>query len=72
MITKGYIYHLVHVQDIDARSLALWSIPIVSKFVDVFLDELPSIPLEWKFDFAIDMLPITQPISIFPYRLAPA
>ena len=71
MITKGCIYHLVHVHDIDAEPPTLQSIPVVNEFLDVFPDELPGIPPEWEIDFAIDMLPSTQPISIPPYRMAP-
>ncbi|WMV30271.1 hypothetical protein MTR67_023656, partial [Solanum verrucosum] len=47
-------------------------IPIVNEFLDVFRDELPGIPPEREINFAIDMLPGTQPISIPPYRMAPA
>jgi len=72
MITKGCIYHLVHVHNIDAEPPTLQSIPVVSEFLDVFPDELPGIPPEREIDFAIDMLPGTQPISIPPYRMAPA
>ncbi|KAH0682752.1 hypothetical protein KY285_020264 [Solanum tuberosum] len=72
MITKGCIYHLVHVHDIDAEPTPLQSILVVNEFLDVFLDELHSIPPKWEIDFAIDMLPSTQPISIPPYRMAPA
>ncbi|KAH0696028.1 hypothetical protein KY289_013510 [Solanum tuberosum] len=72
MITKGCIYHLVHTHDIDAEPPTLQSIPVVNEFLDVFPDELPSIPPEREIDFAIDMLPSTQPISFPPYRMAPA
>ncbi|WMV50243.1 hypothetical protein MTR67_043628 [Solanum verrucosum] len=71
MITKSCIYHLVHVHDIDAESPTLQSIPVVNEFLDVFPEELPGIPPEREIDFAIDMLPGTQPISIPPYRMAP-
>ncbi|KAH0658090.1 hypothetical protein KY289_026838 [Solanum tuberosum] len=72
MITKGSINHLVHAHDIDTEPPTLPSIPIVNEFLDVFPDELPGIPPEREIDFAIDMLPSTQPISIPPYRMASA
>ncbi|KAH0773918.1 hypothetical protein KY290_011055 [Solanum tuberosum] len=72
MITKGFIYHLVHVHDIDAEPPTFQSILVVNEFLDVFPDELPGIPPEWEINFSIDMLPGTQPISIPPYRMAPA
>ncbi|XP_070022391.1 uncharacterized protein [Nicotiana sylvestris] len=46
MIRKGYIYHLVRVQDVKAESPTLQSIPVVNEFSDVFPDELPSPPPE--------------------------
>ncbi|KAH0693060.1 hypothetical protein KY290_021233 [Solanum tuberosum] len=72
MITKGCIYHLVNVHDIDAEPSTLQSIPVVNEFLDIFPDELPGIPPEWEIDFSIDMLPSTRPISIPPYRMAHA
>ncbi|XP_070036773.1 uncharacterized protein [Nicotiana tomentosiformis] len=71
-IAKGCIYHLVHVMDIDKELATLQSVPIVNEFPTVFPDELPGIPPEREIDFAIDLLPNAQPISIPPYRMAPA
>jgi hypothetical protein len=42
----------------------------VCDYPDVFLDELPGMPLERDIEFCIDLIPRTQPISIAPYRLA--
>ncbi|XP_060172210.1 uncharacterized protein LOC132603251 [Lycium barbarum] len=72
MIRKGYIYHLVRVHDLEAEAPTLQSVPVVNEFVDVFPDELPGLPPEREIEFAIDLLPDTQPISIPPYRMAPA
>ncbi|XP_070025917.1 uncharacterized protein [Nicotiana sylvestris] len=52
--------------------MTLQSVPIVNEFPTAFPDELPGIPPEREIDFAIDLLPDTQPISIPPYRMAPA
>ncbi|XP_070002973.1 uncharacterized protein [Nicotiana sylvestris] len=59
-------------QDIDKEPATLQSVPIVNEFPTVFPDELPGIPPEREIDFAIDLLPDMQPISILPYRMAPA
>ncbi|MCF6774917.1 hypothetical protein L3H44_11035, partial [Corynebacterium sp. MC-12] len=72
MISKGYICHLVRVRDMEAESPTLQSVPVVNEFVDVFPEELPGLPPEREVDFGIDLLPDTQPISIPPYRMAPA
>ena len=48
------------------------SVSVVNEFVDVFPEDLPGIPPEREIEFGIDLLPDTQPISIPPYRMAPA
>ncbi|XP_070004835.1 uncharacterized protein [Nicotiana sylvestris] len=72
MIKKGCIYHLVRVMDTDAEAPSLESVPVVNEFPYVILDELPRIPPNREIDFGIDVMPGTQPISILPYRMAPA
>ena len=72
MIAKGCIYHLVRVRDENSKSPTIESVPVVNEFVDVFPEDLPGIPPEREIEFGIDLLPDTQPISIPPYRMAPA
>ena len=72
MVRKGYIYHLIRVHDIKLEAPTLQSIPVVNEFPDVFPEELPGLPPEWEIEFTIDVLPDTQPISIPPFRMAPA
>jgi hypothetical protein len=45
-------------------------VPIVQEFVDVFPDELPSMPLGRDIEFTIDLVPGTKPIAKNAYRLA--
>nr|GFD26303.1 putative reverse transcriptase domain-containing protein [Tanacetum cinerariifolium] len=45
--------------------------PIVSEFPDVFPDELPGIPPVRKVEFNIELIPVAEPISKAPYRMAP-
>ena len=47
------------------------NIPIVREFPDVFLEELPSIPLEREVDLSIEIVPGTAPVSRAPYRMTP-
>ncbi|XP_075076822.1 uncharacterized protein LOC142163434 [Nicotiana tabacum] len=72
MISKGYIYHLVQVKDADAQIPTLKSVPIVNDFPEVFPEDLPGVSPDREIDFGIDLLPGTKPISIPPYRMAPA
>ena len=44
---------------------------VVCKYEDIFLDELPGLPLHRDVDFVIELHPGTSPISMTPYRMAP-
>src|SRR5688572_17238643 len=72
MIAKGCIYHLVRVRDENSETPSIESVSVVNEFVDVFPEDLPGIPPEREIEFGMDLLPDTQPISIPPYRMAPA
>uniref|UniRef100_M1CYN1 Gag-pol protein n=1 Tax=Solanum tuberosum TaxID=4113 RepID=M1CYN1_SOLTU len=71
IISKGSIYHLVRVRDVDSESPTLGSVPVVNEFLKVFPDDLPGSPPAREIDFGIDLLLDTQPIFIPPYRMAP-
>ncbi|XP_075102261.1 uncharacterized protein LOC142177451 [Nicotiana tabacum] len=60
--------------DFDTRlgSQSLKDIPTVCDFPNVFPDDLPGLPPEREIEFPIDFVPGTTPISIAPYRMAPA
>ncbi|KAK5832835.1 hypothetical protein PVK06_016638 [Gossypium arboreum] len=45
---------------------------VVNEFTDVFPEELPGLPPDREVEFIIDVIPGTAPISITPYRMAPA
>lgn len=72
LVSKGCIYHLVRVHDSSVEIPLFQSVPIVREFPEVFSDDLPGIPPEREIDFGIDLIPDTRPISIPPYRMAPA
>ncbi|KAH0643755.1 hypothetical protein KY290_033609 [Solanum tuberosum] len=72
MISKGYLYHLVQIKDSSSETLTLESVPVVNEFLEVFPEDLPGVPPDREIDFGIDLIPDTQPISIPPYRMAPA
>ena len=46
--------------------------PVVCDFIDVFPEDLPGLPPIREIEFTIDLVPGTSPISIPPYRMAPA
>ena len=56
----------------NKRSQGVEEIPIVEEFPDVFPEEIPGLPPMREIDFTIELLTGTAPISIAPYRMAPA
>ena len=46
--------------------------PVVDEFSDVFPDELPGLPPDREIEFVIDLTQGAAPVSIAPYRMAPA
>ena len=44
---------------------------VVCEYEDVFLDELPRLPLQRVVDFSIELHPRTSSISMTPHRMAP-
>jgi hypothetical protein len=51
------------------QTTLLAKIPIVCEFLDVFSDELPSLPSDRDVEFAIELIPKTPLISKRPYRM---
>ncbi|WMV33285.1 hypothetical protein MTR67_026670 [Solanum verrucosum] len=59
------------VRDTNFKTPILESVPIINEFLEVFPDDLSSVPPEREIDFNIDLLSDMQPISIPPYLMAP-
>nr|XP_033513291.1 uncharacterized protein LOC117277957 [Nicotiana tomentosiformis] len=72
LVSNGCLAYLAHVRDMKFDSPVLESVSIVNEFSNVFPDDLPWIPPDREIELGIDTLPGTQPISILPYRMAPA
>ena len=72
MMSKGLLCHLVSVNDLDHDIRSIDSLPVVNEFQDVFPDDLHGVPPPREIEIAIDLEPDTRPISIPPYRMAPA
>ncbi|KAH9658749.1 Endonuclease [Citrus sinensis] len=72
LLRKGCSAYLAYVIATGVRELRLEDIPVVQEFSDVFPDELPGMPPHREIEFSIDLVPGTAPISIAPYRMAPA
>jgi len=53
------------------QATTLYEIPVVCEFPDVFLDELPGLPLDMDVEFKIELVPGMAPIPRRPYRMPP-
>ncbi|XP_070003324.1 uncharacterized protein [Nicotiana sylvestris] len=72
MINNGCLGFIATVHVTHLEYVTIDSVPVVREFVDVFPEDLPGLPLTREIEFNIDLVPRTQPISIPPYRMAPA
>ena len=59
LISKGCLYHLVRVRDVESKVLPIELVLVVNEFQDVFPSELPGVPPKREIDFGIDLLPDT-------------
>jgi hypothetical protein len=66
-LEEGACHHLL-VDDKESNPIE--AIRIVSKFPDVFPEELPGMPPERKVEFSIELIPGTAPISMRAYRVS--
>jgi hypothetical protein len=64
---KGVANH-AKVNQLDANQGS--EVPLVNKFPDIFLEELPGMPPDQDIEFVIELKPGTTPIYKSPYRMA--
>ena len=69
MISKGCLYHIIRLQDLDSKISPIELVHVVSEFTEVFPNEILDIYPEREIDFSIDMLSNLNPISIPPYLM---
>ena len=72
IVSKGCLAFLAHLKDDTTQVPSIESVSVVREFLDVFPVDLPGMPPDRDVDFCIDLEPGTRPISIPPYRMAPA
>ncbi|WMV42565.1 hypothetical protein MTR67_035950 [Solanum verrucosum] len=72
LVEQGCLSYLAHIRNVDFEAPSIESIHVVSEFREVFLNDLHGMPPNRDIDFCIDLEPGTCPISILPYRMAPA
>ena len=57
--------------EIGKKGTLMDEILVVRELPDVFRDDITGLPPD-RVEFTIDLIPGTEPISIHPYRMAPA
>ena len=72
MVSKGCLAFLAHLRDDTSKVPSIESVLIVREFLDLFSVDLPGMPPDRDNRFCIDLELGTCPISIPPYRMAPA
>ncbi|XP_070677827.1 uncharacterized protein [Malus domestica] len=72
LLSKGCQGYLAHVVLNDVAPTSIEEVGVVRHYPDVFPDDLPGLPPDREVEFSIDLLPGTDPISLTPYRMAPA
>ena len=68
MLRKGCQGYLTYVVETEKGGTLVDEIPVVGEFPD----DIAGLPPDREVEFTIDLIPGTEPISIPPYRMAPA
>ncbi|CAH9139040.1 unnamed protein product [Cuscuta epithymum] len=69
---KGCRAYLAYVVDKTKEETNIDDVMVVCKYPDVFPKDLPGLTPDREIEFVIEVEPGTKPISIPPYRMAPA
>ena len=72
MLRKGCQGYLAYVVETGKEGTLVDEIPVVREFPYVFPDDIARLPTDREVKFTIDLIPRTEPISIPPYKMAPA
>ncbi|XP_070007475.1 uncharacterized protein [Nicotiana sylvestris] len=70
MVEKGYDAYLAYVKDVNIDTPISGSVSVVRDFPYVFAFDLLGMPSNRDIDFGLDLLLVTKPISIPPYRMS--
>ena len=70
LVRKGCEAFLAYVISTKDSGTNIADIPMVCRFLDVFLEELLGLPPTRKMEFNIDLVSDIRPISRAPYRMA--
>ena len=69
LLRRGCERYMCNVMETKTPKTSLNNIPVVQEFLDVFLEEIPGMPLPREVEFCIDFIPGSNPIYRAPYRM---
>ncbi|GKA08541.1 putative nucleotidyltransferase, ribonuclease H [Tanacetum coccineum] len=69
-ISQGCQVFVIQVMEKKSDEKRLEDIPVVREFLEVFPEDLPSLPPIRQVEFQIDLIPGAEPVTRAPYRLA--
>ena len=72
MLRKGCQGYLAVVRETSVEETSILDVPVACQFINIFPDKLPGLPPQREIEFCIDVVSDTAPISMPPYRMAPA
>ena len=72
MLRKGCQGYPAYVVETEKEGTLVDEISVVREFPDVFPNDIAGLPPDREVELTIDLIPRTKPISIPPYRMAPA
>ncbi|XP_071924788.1 uncharacterized protein [Coffea arabica] len=72
LLSRGARSYLAFLINTPGEKIKLEHMPVISEYLDVFPEELESLPPEREIEFKVDLVLGTTPISKTTYRMAPA
>lgn len=69
MVWKGVQGLLAHIQYLILEVLRMDQVPMVKEFMNVFLEDLPGLPLKREIEFNVELVPGTKLILMAPMEL---
>nr|GEX56023.1 putative reverse transcriptase domain-containing protein [Tanacetum cinerariifolium] len=71
-IERGSQLFVTHVTEKEPQKKRIEDVPVIRDFPEVFLGDLPGLPLPRQVEFLIDLVPGAAPVAHAPYRLVPS
>nr|GFC30383.1 putative reverse transcriptase domain-containing protein [Tanacetum cinerariifolium] len=71
-VDRGSYLFVAQVIEKEPEERRLEDVPVICKFLDVFPEDLPRLPLPRQVEFEIELVAGAAPVARAPYRLAPS